>query len=338
MISLALFFTLLCASAQGQAHVPLATAETFLRVMAEKPLVHEELLVGQQSRVDELFRDGFIPVGTAATIPVNKKTAASGFSLNSALSSEPQDLNIPAASAIALDRDSDAVLFEKNKDKRAAIGSTTKMMTAIVVLESGALLNEVVNVSDEAAHTEGSTMGTKPGDQLSLKDMLYGLLIPSGNDAAVALAQHVSRGRTDQFVDLMNEKARVLGLHNTRFANPTGLDQEGNYSSVYDLAQLMDYALDNPFFIDAFSLKEYTAYVLNKPETRVFTATDKLVGTRPDIIGGKTGFTYQAGYCFIGVSQRDGHKLITVVLNAKDRFKETEQIVDWIFEQYQWGI
>lgn len=328
MIAFVLFVASLFAQAPARHDMKLAVgkAADVVRVLMEKPKLHPDFVVSNKP-VDSSAQQ--IPVGPVATIPERINRGQD--------QGQATPLTLAAASAIALDRDSNAVLFEKNKDTHAAIGSTTKMMTAIVVLESGVRLDEVVTVSDAAAHTGGSTMGAQSGDQFTVKDLLYGLLIPSGNDAATALAEYTTSGHVDQFVALMNKKARELGLHHTHFANPTGLDQDGNYSSVYDLAQLMDYALNNPFFLKAFSVQEYQAYVLNKPETRSFKATDKLIGTRPDIIGGKTGFTYQAGYCFIGVSQRNNHQLITVVLNAKDRFGETEQIIDWVFDHYKWS-
>jgi serine-type D-Ala-D-Ala carboxypeptidase (penicillin-binding protein 5/6) len=249
--------------------------------------------------------------------------------------SDLTDLDIPATSAVALDRNSDKILFQKDAHAKVSIASTTKMMTALVVLESGMSGDERVIVSRHAALTEGSSMRIQEGDELTVKDLLYGLLIASGNDAGVALAEHVG-GSVEGFAELMNAKARSLNLHNSHFSNPTGLDQEGNYSSAYDLAQLTDYVLSHDLYREAFTMHEYTAYVLNKEETRKVVSTNRLLGVRGDIIGGKTGYTHEAGRCFIAIAERDGRDIITVVLNAQDRFQETELLVDWIYATYTW--
>ncbi len=285
-------------------------------------------MIGAVVALASLFPLGPIPVAPVALPPAVSEPATAAVS-------------VAALDVAVLDRDSDAVLVEKRADEQVAIGSITKLMTALVVLDSGVALDDRVIVSVAAAATPGSRMGAVAGDELSVRDLLQGLLIPSGNDAAVALAERVGvDAGVSGFVARMNETAATLGLAHTHFANPTGLDQDGNYSSAHDLTQLMDYALTahGDLLLDLFSKKSGSVEVLNKPgQTRSFEATDELVGTRADILGGKTGHTDAAGYCFLGVARRDGHEVITVVLHARDRFAETAQLVDWTYTNYHWN-
>lgn len=243
---------------------------------------------------------------------------------------------ILAKSAIVLDGLSDKILFEKNSNEQLPIASITKIMTVIVALESEPVFEDIVSISNNAISYGGSTMHLQEGEEITVLDLFYGMLLSSANDATIALVEYISHGDINQFVGLMNEKAISLGLMDTHFANPTGLDQEGNYSSAHDLAQLTDYAMGKEFFRKTLMMPEYTSHVLNREVVHHLKNTDKLLGVREDIIGGKTGFTYAAGLCFVGIAEREGHELIVVILNSDRRFEETGALIDWAFDHYTW--
>lgn len=248
-------------------------------------------------------------------------------------------LDIKAASALVLDEGTDYALFEKNSKKQMPIASLTKIMTALIVLERGNL-DDTVTISPRAMEVFGDKKGLVAGEQIRLEDLLRVMLVDSNNTAAVALAAHIG-GNTENFVALMNEKAELLGLVNTKFFNPTGLDDYGedNYSTAYDLAQLIDYTLEKKDFIWEISrMQSASVYSLDKKQKHYVKNTNELLGKMENLYGGKTGYTIDAGECLALVVETADkkHKIISVVLNAENRFVETQSLVNWVFNVYKW--
>ena len=235
---------------------------------------------------------------------------------------------------IVYDRISKSMIIGKNEDVKSAMASTTKIMTTIVILEK-ADLNEKVTVSAKAGGTGGSRLGLKRGDKASVRDLLYGLMLRSGNDAAVALAEHVG-GSVKGFAELMNEKAIELGLTNTHFVTPHGLDDANHYTTALELAKLTDYALDNETFAKIVGTKSTTIYINNQP--RQINNTNELLGVLNGVVGVKTGFTNNAGRCLVTETKRNNMDIITIVLGAdtkKDRTKDSVNLIEYTFSKYK---
>ena len=233
---------------------------------------------------------------------------------------------ISAKSAILVDQ-SGNVLFEKDADERMLIASTTKLMTALVVLENCNLSDTFV-IEQKHISVEGSSMYLKSGEEISVRELLYGLLLSSGNDAASALAYHTS-GSVEAFVKLMNKKARKLGLENTSFENPHGLDSEKHYSSARDLAVIMSEALKNEEFVRISSTSHITI------GGRTLTNHNKLLTTCDGVISGKTGFTKKAGRTLVSCCKRSGMTLICVTLCDPDDWNDHSNLYEWGFSEFK---
>ena len=231
-----------------------------------------------------------------------------------------------AQSAILLHADTGQVLYEKDADTPALIASTTKVMTALVVLEHCGL-EESVEIRPEYTGIEGSSMYLAAGQSYTVKQLLYGLLLVSGNDAAVALACYTA-GSTERFAEMMNEKAARLGLENTHFENPHGLDGQAHYSTARDLAVIMRAAMDNADFADICGTKAVTVGRLT------FVNHNKLLWRYQGCIGGKTGYTMAAGRSLVTCAERDGMRLICVTLSDPDDWNTHTRLYDWAFENY----
>ena len=235
---------------------------------------------------------------------------------------------------IVYDRISKSMIIGKNEDVKSAMASTTKIMTTIVILEK-ADLNETVTVSAKAGGTGGSRLGLKRGDKASVRDLLYGLMLRSGNDAAVALAEHVG-GSVKGFSELMNEKAIDLGLTNTHFVTPHGLDDANHYTTALELAKLTDYAMNNETFAKIVGTKSTTIYINN--QSRQINNTNELLGVLNGVVGVKTGFTNNAGRCLVTETKRNNMDIITIVLGAdtkKDRTKDSVNLIEYTFSKYK---
>lgn len=235
---------------------------------------------------------------------------------------------------IVYDRISKSMIIGKNEDIKSAMASTTKIMTTIVILEK-ADLNETVTVSAKAGGTGGSRLGLKRGDKASVRDLLYGLMLRSGNDAAVALAEHVG-GSVKGFTELMNEKASELGLTNTHFVTPHGLDDANHYTTALELAKLTDYAMNNETFSKIVGTKSITIYINNQP--RQINNTNELLGVLNGVVGVKTGFTNNAGRCLVTETKRNNMDIITIVLGAdtkKDRTKDSVNLIEYTYSKYK---
>jgi D-alanyl-D-alanine carboxypeptidase (penicillin-binding protein 5/6) len=242
---------------------------------------------------------------------------------------------IQAEGSIAIDLESNNTLYEKNAHERLAIASLTKLMTTLIVLEENKM-NELVIISNNAASTEGSTMYLHAGEEMSVESLLYGTIIQSANDGAVALAEH-NAGSVDQFVTKMNKKASSLGLLNTNFTNPTGLDSANNYSSAYDVAKLAKKVYEHPLIRDIAKLKEFTVKSNSGKFTHKLTSTNQLLDSFLNIKGLKTGSTLAAGECLTAIAEnKNGKEILTVVLHSPDRFRESKILIDWIFRAYNW--
>lgn len=232
-----------------------------------------------------------------------------------------------AHAAILYERSTNTVLFGHNIHQRRAPASLTKIMTAIVAVENG-VLNDIVTVSANAARTPGSSANLYAGQQIRLIDLLYGLLLNSGNDAAVAIAEHIA-GSVEAFAEMMNERAREMGLQNTQFRNPHGLDEPGHYSTAYDLALLTDAALNYPQIAEIVATKEY-----QWNETLYWRNTNRLLWQMQGAEGVKTGTTGQAGNCLIAAVSDDGMQLVSVVLGSSNRWADSERILNYGFSHF----
>ena len=231
-----------------------------------------------------------------------------------------------AASAILMDADSGRVLYEHNADRKMLIASTTKILTALVAIEEGDL-HDSVKVSREAAYTEGSAMYLTEGETLTLETLLYGVLLCSGNDAAVAVAQHVG-GSVKGFVALMNEKARELGMEHSSFANPNGLDDEQHYSTARDMAKLAQAALKNETLMRIASTRSVTI------GGRTMTNHNKLLHYVDGCLGLKTGYTKAAGRTLVSCAEKNGQRLIAVTLQDGNDWADHRSLYEYGFSAY----
>ena len=241
---------------------------------------------------------------------------------------------INATAAIAFDLDSKKTLWEKQGHKPHAIASLTKLMTAVIVRENFNLTDKVI-VSANAAAQLPAKIWLKTNEEISVENLLHALLIKSGNDAAVALAEHIG---TELLVGKMNTKAHALGLKNTHFANPVGFDDVENYSTVHDLAILSSYVLRDPVLRKIVAMKKATIYSTDKKIKHDFVSTNKLFDSYLDIRGLKTGLTKIAGACFAAVarSKNNEHEILVIVLNSPQRFQETKIVLEWAIRSHRW--
>ncbi len=239
------------------------------------------------------------------------------------------EINLSARSAVVINASTGTVLFEKNAYEQLPMASTTKIMTALLLAEQENL-DTLVVTTKQMVTVEGSSMGLLAGDTVSYKDLLYGMLLASGNDAANTTAIALS-GSTQDFADLMNRKAQQLGLNNTHFVTPSGLDAEGHYSTAYDMAQLAAYALKNGKFKSAASSKTATLYYGNPPYKRKLSNHNKLLNMYEGAIGVKTGYTKKSGRCLVSAAERDGTTVVAVTLNAPDDWSDHKRLLDYGF-------
>lgn len=248
-------------------------------------------------------------------------------------SSEPQILS---KYAVVYDRASGEVIWGKNENTPVPMASTTKIMTAIVMLEQIGLdrLTEEVIVDKEAAQTVGSRLGLNKGDKITYNDLLYGLMLCSGNDAAVQIAISTA-GNVENFAVLMNNKAKELGLKNTNFITPHGLDREAHYTTALELAIIADYALDNPKIAEVVATQQYTVKI--NENTKLISNTNELLGYLNGVTGVKTGYTSKAGRCLVTSVKRNGFEIITVVLGAdtkKIRSQDSIKLIEYTYKNY----
>lgn len=235
---------------------------------------------------------------------------------------------VTAAAALVMDLDSGQILYSLKPEDRLPPASTVKIMTALVTLRNAGL-DDVVEVSAKAAAMEGSRMGLVAGEKLTVRELLFGLLVPSGNDAAVALAEHVA-GDEEAFVAVMNETAASLDLHGTHFGSPHGLDNPDETVTAADLAVLTQAALAYPEF------SEIVATPDAEVAGRKLVNTNQLLGTYAGADGVKTGTTDSAGECLVASATRDGHRLLVVLLGSRDRYGEANALLNWANIGWRW--
>ncbi|MGE5589773.1 MAG: D-alanyl-D-alanine carboxypeptidase family protein [Bacillota bacterium] len=249
---------------------------------------------------------------------------------------DPADASRPpkvlADAAVLMDGRTGKVLFDKNGRRKMAPASTTKVMTAILAIERGNL-DDVVEVSRRAASLHGSTMGLRAGQRYTLRELLAGLLLRSGNDAAVAIAERVG-GSVDNFVAMMNEKAIDIGAVNTHFANPHGLDNPNHYTTVEDMALMTRYAMRLPVFADLVSSKERSVEPEDRKGEQLLRNTNRLLWLYSWVDGVKTGTTGRAGQCLVASATRDGQRLIAVVFHSRDRWQDAVQLLDYGYKNF----
>ena len=233
---------------------------------------------------------------------------------------------VSAENALVLDAQTQRVLYEKKADERCLIASTTKIMTALIICEQCNVLDRV-RIPKEAVGIEGSSMYLQQGEVLTVQDLLYGLMLHSGNDAAVALAIYCG-GTVEGFAQLMNDKARVLGLTNTHFENPNGLDSPGHYSTARDMAILSAYAMQNTIFAKTVSTKSVTA------GKRILTNHNKLLWRVEGADGVKTGYTKAAGRILVSSTTRQGRQLIVVTMNDPNDWADHAALIEQGFGEY----
>jgi serine-type D-Ala-D-Ala carboxypeptidase (penicillin-binding protein 5/6) len=246
---------------------------------------------------------------------------------------KPVAPRISAGAAILMDWRTGEVLYEKNAHRRRDPASTTKVLTAIIALEQGKL-DDQVKISRRAAYTPGSSMYIKQGDVYSLHDLLHGLLLRSGNDAATAIAEHIG-GSVEAFAALMNQKAAQVGAKGSHFANPHGLTHPQHYSTAYDLAMITRYALQNEVFRSIVGTREAQLTFENLNRDVVLYNTNRLLSSLQGADGVKTGTTSAAGPCLIASATRDEQKLISVVLYAGNRWGDSSTLLEWGFANYR---
>ncbi|SDW56421.1 D-alanyl-D-alanine carboxypeptidase [Marininema mesophilum] len=239
---------------------------------------------------------------------------------------------LSAHAAAVIDVNSNRILFEKEAQKRMRIASLTKIMTAIVAIEN-ADVDKKVTVGPGAVGVEGSSIYLKQGDQVPLRTLLYGLLLRSGNDAAVAIAQHVG-GSLEGFAYMMNEKAAYLGLKGTHFENPHGLDSDEHYSTAEDMARLTAYALKNPIFKKVVSTQVKKVPWPGEDWQRRWKNKNKMLRLYPGADGVKTGYTKLSKRTLVSSATREGRQIVTVTLDASDDWNDSMNLLDYGFNQY----
>jgi serine-type D-Ala-D-Ala carboxypeptidase (penicillin-binding protein 5/6) len=238
-----------------------------------------------------------------------------------------------AQAAILMDRDSGRILFSKNADKEMKIASLTKIMTALVAIEQSKM-DSIVTIGPNAIRVEGSSIYLKKGEKIPLENLLYGLMLRSGNDAATAIAEHIG-GSVEGFVYLMNQKASFLGLQHTHFMNPHGLDQHDHYSSAKDLAILTSYALKNPVFQQIVKTQVKTLDWPNLDWDQKFYNKNKLLRLYPWADGVKTGFTKQARRTLVTSATKNGSQLVAVTLNDGNDWNDAIDMYNYGFANYK---
>ena len=235
-------------------------------------------------------------------------------------------LNVSANSAVVIDADTGCVIYEKNAYERKGMASTTKIMTALVALENCPLEKDI-QVSDFAIGVEGSSIYLKQGEHLTMKQLLYALMLQSANDAATAIAYEVG-GNIEGFAQLMNKKAEELGLKDTHFTNPHGLFDDEHYTTAYDLALITRYALENPTFREIVSTQKTIIPLNNGEGSRVLVNHNKLLRSYDGCIGVKTGFTKKTGRCLVTAAEKEGTTVIAVTLNAPNDWNDHKAMLD----------
>ena len=249
------------------------------------------------------------------------------------LSIDSSALDVSAKSAALIEASNKEILYGKNENDKLPMASTTKIMTSLLTLESG-IKNDGILVTEDMLKVEGTSMGLLPGDTVAVKDLVYGMLLASGNDAANVAAITVG-GDLEEFALLMNERAQQIGMKNTNFVTPSGLDEEGHYSTAYDMALLGAKAISNPEFRAICCSKSVRISYGNPPYLRTLTNHNRLLKTYDSAIGIKTGFTKKSGRCLVSAAEKDGVTLVAVTLKASNDWADHIKMFEYGFSQYK---
>ena len=253
------------------------------------------------------------------------------ISMMALLASAETGINVKAKSSALYNPDTKSFLYENNSDAKLPLASTTKIITALIAIEE-LDPNEIISVPREAVGVEGSSLYLQEGDQLSVRDLIYGVLLQSANDAATVLALRIS-GDVTAFAQLMTGRAHAIGALNTSFQNPHGLDSEGHYTTAHDLSLMAAEALGNDTFKKIASTYKYTFNIGDR--TRVIVNHNKLLRTYDGCIGVKTGYTRKSGRCLVSAAERNGVTLIAVTLNDPDDWRDHTDMLDYGFEELE---
>ena len=240
-----------------------------------------------------------------------------------------ENISHSGQSYILMEENSGRVLLEKNAHQKMPMASTTKIMTALLAIEKGNL-DDIVTIEEESVGVEGSSIYLQLGEEVQLRELIYGLMLRSGNDSAVAIAIHIS-GSLEDFVDDMNEKARSLGALNTNFINPHGLHNENHFSTAYDLGIITREAFKSKDFTEIFGSKSYKG---SREKNNYYVNKNKTLWDYAGGDGGKTGYTMSSGRCLVSSAARDNMRLIAVSLNAYNWFNDNYRLMDYGFEHY----
>ncbi len=246
------------------------------------------------------------------------------FSVNSL-----QDEHISARSAVVIDSETNTVVYEKNMSERLSMASTTKIMTAILAIESGKLFCTVTAERDIVC--EGTSIGIKKGDSFTLETLVWAILLESGNDASILIAEYLADNEAD-FAGLMNEKAVSIGMNNTNFVTASGLDAVEHYTTAYDMALLASYAIKNPVFKNICSSEHYKAEYITPDISETYYNHNKLLKMYSGVFGVKTGFTKKSGRCLVSACEKDESSLIVVTLNAPDDWNDHIKLYEYCFQ------
>jgi D-alanyl-D-alanine carboxypeptidase len=283
---------------------------------------------------------GFAPLRTEATTPMAVPWCGTAHTSTGVIPAylpvRPAESTPPpavSAKAVAvIDGETGRLLYDVGGHERRSPASTTKIMTAILALENADENMETVSQVDGSRMIGSSVMGLRPGVSITMRDLLYGLMLPSGNDAAVEIARNID-GDNAAFVQRMNDKAAAIGLDNTHFVNPHGLDNPDHYSTAYDLAMLGRYSMGNEEFR---RIVGTTDYQLAPPSSYGLHNGNSLLAKYPGADGIKIGWTDAAGWTLVGSAERDGHRVFVTVLDSQDRDADAAALLDWAFTTYRW--
>ncbi len=240
---------------------------------------------------------------------------------------------VTAKSAIVIDQRTGRILYSKNINEKRSMASTTKIMTAIVAIENGNM-NDYVKVSKKACQVGGSSIWLEENEILPLEELIYGLMLKSGNDASYAIGEHIGNGDINKFIDMMNRKAIELGALDTSFVNTHGLDHEDHHTTAYDLARISAYGMDNEKFRSIVSTKEKSISWPNCQWSRYLKNTNKMLWLYEGSNGIKTGFTNKAGRCLVSAADKNHMELISVVLHSNDIWTDSQAILDYVYNNY----
>ena len=240
-----------------------------------------------------------------------------------------------AKSMVVLETTGNNVLYSKNENEKLPMASTTKIVTAITVIENCNDLDKLVKVPKSATLVEGSSIYLREDEELTIRQLLYGLMLQSGNDAAHTLALEIGEGSLEKFAELMNETAKKCGATNSNFVTPHGLDDKNHYITALDLAKITSYGLKNNVFKEIVSTKKFDIKATEKNNARTLLNKNKLLSSLEGCIGVKTGYTKKSGRCLVSACERDGMQVVCVVLNCGPMFEESSDLINLAFKEYK---